>query len=78
MAPECEEYVRHDSTLTYFFTREELVGLFEAAGFRCLDAGYIEKDVVNRGQGVAMARRWLQAKFVLRPVGENDSASCLD
>lgn len=60
IAEDAEEYVRHDGTLTYFFTETELRALMERQGFVVDKVSYIEKDVVNRAQGVEMGRRWLQ------------------
>lgn len=60
IAEDAEEYVRHDGTLTYFFTEVELRALMERQGFVVDKVSYIEKDVVNRAQGVEMGRRWLQ------------------
>ena len=57
---DAEEYVRHDGTLTYFFTEAELRALVERQGFVVDKVIYIEKEVVNRAQGVEMGRRWLQ------------------
>ncbi len=57
---DAEEYVRHDGTLTYFFTEAELRALVERQGFVVDKVSYIEKEVVNRAQGVEMGRRWLQ------------------
>ena len=57
---DAEEYVRHDGTLTYFFTKAELCALVERQGFVVDKVTYIEKEVVNRAQGVEMGRRWLQ------------------
>lgn len=60
IAEEAEEYVRHDGTLTYFFTEAELCALVEEQGFVVVKVSYIEKEVVNRAQGLEMGRRWLQ------------------
>jgi hypothetical protein len=60
LSDNAEEYVRHDGTLTYFFTEDELTTLVEAEGCIVEKASYVEKEVVNRAQGVEMGRRWLQ------------------
>ena len=57
---DAEEYVRHDGTLTYIFTKTELCALVERQGFVVDKVTYIEKEVVNRAQVVEMGRRWLQ------------------
>ena len=66
LSDECEEYVRHDGTLSYFFTAEEMTAHAESVGLRIQGAGpqVVAKEVVNRKQRKEMDRRWLQ--LVLR------------
>jgi methyltransferase-like protein 6 len=68
-------YRRGDGTLSYFFAREEVVRLFEAAGFETVDARYSCVQNVNRKQSVVMRRVFVTAKFRRRKeeVGERGS-----
>lgn len=37
--------------------------IFEAAGFVCEHVLVHERDIENKGQGITMNRRWIQAEF---------------
>lgn len=56
-------YLRGDGTFAYFFEADELRQLFEREGLVCEFCEYVEREVVNRKEGVVMARRWIHAKF---------------
>lgn len=56
-------YLRGDGTFAYFFEADELRQLFQGEGLVCEVCEYVEREVVNRKEGVVMARRWIHAKF---------------
>merc|ERR1719433_1764238 len=56
-------YVRADSTLTFFFEREELVEIFEEANLKADTCTYVQKRIVNRKKELTMDRVWIQAEF---------------
>lgn len=65
--------MRGDGTCTYFFTEEEVLGLFERAGFKCRSLVTHERLMENRAQGLTMHRKWVQVKAGHRR-GRNVSA----
>ncbi|KNC75391.1 hypothetical protein SARC_12085, partial [Sphaeroforma arctica JP610] len=56
-------YVRGDGTRTYYFSRDELVTLMEAAGMDTLEVKYDKRLIVNRKTEQKMYRNWVQARF---------------
>lgn len=56
-------YVRQDGTRAYFFTKQELVDLFEQANFSCNTIEYVRRETVNNATNSAYSRIFLQAKF---------------
>ncbi|KAI8464188.1 MAG: hypothetical protein J3K34DRAFT_526399 [Monoraphidium minutum] len=65
-------YVRGDGTLCYYFDNDGLKALFAAAGFECEALEVHDRLIENRGSGVSMRRRWVQAVFRLT----GDAAPC--
>lgn len=57
-------FLRGDGTYAYFFSREEVMGLFAGAGLQCVECEYVEREVVNRREGSVMRRRWVVGKFI--------------
>lgn len=57
-------YVRQDGTRAYFFHKQELIDLFEAATFQCLSIEYIKRETINRATNSKFTRLFIQAKFV--------------
>ncbi|VDM64061.1 unnamed protein product [Angiostrongylus costaricensis] len=57
-------YVRQDGTRAFYFRLEELVDLFEAAGFRCVRKEYLHRQTVNHQKQLSVPRVFVQARFV--------------
>lgn len=57
-------YVRQDSTRAYYFSTDELARLFTEAGFVPAKNDYILRETVNRKEGLAVPRVFVQGKFV--------------
>ncbi|KAL6727773.1 hypothetical protein Aduo_009621 [Ancylostoma duodenale] len=57
-------YVRQDGTRAFYFRIEELVELFEAAGFRCVHKEYLHRQTVNHQKQLNVPRIFVQARFV--------------
>ncbi len=56
-------YVRGDSTMAYFFERQQLQGLFQEAGFEVMQCEYKVDAKTNHQRDLKMTRVWLQGKF---------------
>uniref|UniRef100_UPI003AAFCEEB tRNA N(3)-methylcytidine methyltransferase METTL6 isoform X2 n=1 Tax=Centroberyx gerrardi TaxID=166262 RepID=UPI003AAFCEEB len=56
-------YVRQDGTRSYFFSKELLAELFEAAGLRSAANDYVLRETVNKKEGLCVPRVFLQSKF---------------
>jgi len=56
-------YMRHDKTLAYYFTKEEIIELFTKNNFEVLELKIIFRQIENRKTQVKMHRLWLQGKF---------------
>lgn len=60
----CDQfYVRQDGTRAYFFSKEQLVRLFESCGFECQSIDYVKRETVNKVTTDKFSRIFLQAKF---------------
>ncbi|XP_045169230.2 tRNA N(3)-methylcytidine methyltransferase METTL6-like [Mercenaria mercenaria] len=57
-------YVRQDGTRAFYFSIEKLKEIAEAAGFISASCDYIYRQTVNKKQGLAVPRIFVQAKFV--------------
>jgi hypothetical protein len=61
LSAECEENVRHDGTLSYYFREVEMAAHVRAVGLAVVEPSeVIAKQVLNRKEGNVMDRRWLQ------------------
>ena len=56
-------YVRGDGTRAYFFSEEEVDGLFTGQGFLKQELHVDRRLQVNRGKKIRMFRVWIQAKY---------------
>jgi hypothetical protein len=56
-------YVRSDKTRAYYFSVEQVKGLFESVGFETVECKYFHRVVENRKDEKVMYRVWIQAKF---------------
>ncbi|XP_051922461.1 tRNA N(3)-methylcytidine methyltransferase METTL6 isoform X3 [Hippocampus zosterae] len=56
-------YVRQDGTRSYFFSKDFLAALFSEAGFCCITIEYVQRETVNKKEGLCVPRVFLQAKF---------------
>ncbi|XP_067147522.1 tRNA N(3)-methylcytidine methyltransferase METTL6 isoform X1 [Apteryx mantelli] len=56
-------YVRQDGTRSYFFTEEFLSQLFKAEGYEQVVNEYVQRETVNRKEGLCVPRVFLQSKF---------------
>jgi hypothetical protein len=54
-------YMRGDMTLTYYFSKEELVELF--SDLECISCDYCRKTVINHKEGKDMDRVFVQGRF---------------
>ncbi|VDP22228.1 unnamed protein product [Heligmosomoides polygyrus] len=57
-------YVRQDGTRAFYFCLEELVNLFEEAGFRCVHKEYLHRQTINHQKQLNVPRIFVQARFV--------------
>ncbi|KAI8367332.1 putative methyltransferase [Blakeslea trispora] len=56
-------YVRHDGTLSYFFSTDDLKSRFEREGFITDQLEYIYRETTNRSMEMRIDRIFAQAKF---------------
>ncbi|KAG2208269.1 methyltransferase-like protein 6-like protein [Mucor mucedo] len=56
-------YVRHDGTMSYFFSKEELQARFEAEGFKTKECLYVYRETTNRSLEMRIDRIFVQGKF---------------
>lgn len=56
-------YVRQDGTRAYFFSKEQLVSLFESCNFQCQSIDYVIRETINNATKDRFSRIFVQAKF---------------
>lgn len=56
-------YVRHDGTMSYFFSKEDLQSRFEAEGFNTKEVDYVYRETTNRSLEMRIDRIFVQGKF---------------
>lgn len=60
----CDQfYVRQDGTRAYFFSKEQLVSLFESCNFQCQSIDYVRRETINNASKARFSRIFVQAKF---------------
>ena len=59
----CNLYIRHDNTLAYYFSKEEVISLFTKNGFEIVEIKVICRLIENRKDNKKMYRLWLQGKL---------------
>lgn len=59
-------FVRQDGTLSYFFTEEELVQLFDECGFKKIECKTVFRRTVNVKEDIDTERRFIQGKWQLK------------
>lgn len=69
-------YVRQDGTRAYYFKTDELTDLMQQAGYSCSKCEYIQRETVNKKEGLCVPRIFVQAKFVKSDSVKQD-AICL-
>lgn len=57
-------YVRHDNTLAYYFTTEEVDEIMAEVGFEKIEIKYWYRVIENRKQESKMYRVWVQGKYI--------------
>jgi methyltransferase-like protein 6 len=60
-----DHYVRHDGTLSVFFTLEYLERVFTDLGFEIVECKYVHRQISNRKLEITMDRVFVQGKFRL-------------
>jgi len=55
--------MRHDHTLAYYFSKQEVVDLFSKNGFEVVEMKVICRLIENRKDNKKMYRLWLQSKL---------------
>lgn len=66
-----QHYIRHDGTMTYFFTTDEIARLASQAGLMVDVNEYIHRRTINVKEDVDVARIFVQCK--LRKMSANPS-----
>lgn len=65
-------YTRHDGTMAYFFTSEEVVSMCDRAGLEKKSMETIYRQITNRKTQVSMRRIWLNGQFQRKQESTND------
>lgn len=69
---EANTFSRTNGTLSHFFSVSELRDLFCSVGFELINVEVVEREVVNRREGMNLQRRFLQGRFrKIRRIGDN-------
>lgn len=55
--------MRHDHTLAYYFSKNEVIDLFSKNGFEVIEIKVICRLIENRKDNKKMYRLWLQSKL---------------
>ncbi|XP_028835826.1 tRNA N(3)-cytidine methyltransferase METTL6 isoform X2 [Denticeps clupeoides] len=56
-------YARQDGTRSFFFSREFLENLFRQVGYEPVVNEYVQRETVNKKEGLCVPRVFLQSKF---------------
>jgi len=57
-------YLRADGTSSYYFSKEELLSIFDQAGFTPENLIYDTRELMNRKKCIKMYRVWLTGRFI--------------
>ncbi|XP_033762193.1 tRNA N(3)-methylcytidine methyltransferase METTL6-like [Pecten maximus] len=66
-------YVRQDGTRAYYFSTELLMKLVSEVGLTVCECEYVQRETVNRKEGLSVPRIFVQGKFV-KPNQTDNSA----
>ena len=58
------QYLRQDGTTSYFFSREEVEALMKGAGLEVKESCYVNRETVNKKEGLQVPRVFVQGVFV--------------
>ncbi|XP_021370240.1 methyltransferase-like protein 6 isoform X2 [Mizuhopecten yessoensis] len=67
-------YVRQDGTRAFYFTTELLTELVTEAGFIVRECDYVQRETVNKKEGLSVPRIFVQGKFVKPNLKDSSTA----
>lgn len=68
-------YVRQDGTRAFYFSTEILTKLVTEAGFTVAECDYVQRETVNKKEGLSVPRIFVQGKFVKPCPGQSSTCS---
>lgn len=67
-------YVRQDGTRAYYFSREMLMKLVLESGLTVCECEYVQRETVNKKEGLSVPRIFVQGKFMKPNVMDDSTA----